>query len=43
VTREQLRSFLRALLATLLAGLTLWLFSKLGVHLSIPTISTPTA
>ena len=39
MTREQLRSFLRALLATLLAGLLLWLFHRLGVQVHVPTIA----
>lgn len=38
MTREQLRSFLRALLATLLAGLMLWLFARLGVTIPVPQI-----
>lgn len=42
MTREQLRSFLRALLATLLAGLVLWLFHKLGVNVTLPTLNGPT-
>lgn len=40
MTRQQLIAFLRALLATLAAGLLLWLFSKLGVHLTVPSITT---
>lgn len=38
MTREQLKSFLRALLATLLAGLVLWLFHKIGVNVTLPTL-----
>lgn len=41
MTREQLKSFLRALLATLLAGLTLWLFQKLGVNVTLPSATAP--
>jgi hypothetical protein len=40
VTREQFIAFLRALVATLAAGLLLWLFQRIGVHLTVPTIST---
>lgn len=43
MTRQQLQAFLRALLATLLLGLLLWLFQRLGVHVTTPTITTHTA
>lgn len=38
MTREQFRSFVRALIATLLAGLVLWLFNRIGVQLQLPAV-----
>lgn len=41
MTRRQFTSFLRTLIATLLTGVILWLFHRLGVGVSLPS-STPT-
>jgi hypothetical protein len=42
MTRDQFKAFVRALVATLLAGLVLWVFHQLGVNVTLPTV-LPTA
>lgn len=42
MTRDQLAAFLRALLATFLAGMLLWIFAKLGVHVPVPSVTQTT-
>jgi hypothetical protein len=36
MTREEFRKFLRAMVATLIAGCVTWALAKMGVHISVP-------
>ena len=36
MSRAELRKFLRAMAATVIAGLVAWFMAKLGVHIVIP-------
>ncbi len=39
MTRQQFRAFIRALLATFLAGMMLWLFHRIGVQITVPIVT----
>jgi hypothetical protein len=39
MTRDELKKFFRALLATVAAGIVAWLLAKLGIHITVPTPS----
>lgn len=38
MSKAQLYKFLRALLATILAGLATWILAQMGIHVSVPQV-----